>query len=180
MLASKWTGQDVSGWWLSEKLDGCRAFWDPTTCTLRTRGWKPIAAPDWFTANFPAITLDGELFAGYGTLELVKVLVEFPRADDAAWRRVRFMAFDAPTVAAIPVERRFEVAQRIAERAGLGWVQERRCIGAEDARATLAAVVARGGEGLVLRRPGHCYEFGRSRAWQKVKPNCHFASPRVL
>ena len=32
------------------------------------------------------------------------------------------------------------------------------------------AVVAQGGEGLMLRRPGHCYEYGRSNAWLKVKP----------
>ncbi len=170
MLASRWTErQDPAGWWLSEKLDGCRAFWDATTRTLRTRSWRIIRAPRWFVDQFPCVALDGELWAGYGTLELVKRLVEWPHEDAPGWRRVRLMVFDAPTTLAIPVERRLEVAEGIAHRCGLGWIEQRRCGGTEEVRTTLAQVVANGGEGLVLRRPGHCYEFGRSRAWLKVK-----------
>ena len=171
MLASKWTDrQDPAGWWLSEKFDGCRAFWDATTRTLRTRSWLVIRAPAWFVDQFPSVAIDGELWAGYGTLETVKRLVEWPHEDAPEWRQVRFLVFDAPTTLAVPVESRFAVGEAIANRCGLEWVQQRRCNGAEDVRTTLAQVVANGGEGLVLRRPGHCYEFGRSRAWQKVKP----------
>src|SRR5690606_1828645 len=28
LLAHKWEDQDPTGWWMSEKLDGIRAYWD--------------------------------------------------------------------------------------------------------------------------------------------------------
>lgn len=170
MLANRYAGQDVSGWWLSEKLDGCRAFWDHTTRTLRTRSWRAIDAPDFFLANMPQAVLDGELWLGRGTFELAKVLVQFPRRSANLWERMKFMVFDAPTTDAVSVEDRMAKAKELAASAGLGWVEQRKCIGREDAENTMRAVVDAGGEGLMLRRPAHFYEFGRSSAWLKVKP----------
>jgi DNA ligase-1 len=170
MLANRWTGQPVGGWWLSEKLDGCRAFWD-RECFRTKDSWLRIDAPKWLTDRMPRDrAMDGELWGGYGTFQAVRVLVQYQRAADEAWRGVRFMCFDAPTTDAIPVERRWLEARALAEEAGCGWVEQRRCIGAQDAQMSMERIVAAGGEGVVLRRPGHCYEFGRSSAWLKVKP----------
>ena len=36
LLAERWTGEtDITGWWLSEKLDGVRAFWNGRTFLSR-------------------------------------------------------------------------------------------------------------------------------------------------
>lgn len=51
---------DVSQYWVSEKFDGVRAQWDGRS--LRFRGGGRVPAPAWFTANFPAAPLDGELW----------------------------------------------------------------------------------------------------------------------
>jgi hypothetical protein len=56
----------LTDYWVSEKYDGVRGFWDGRT--LRTRGGERIAAPAWFTAGWPATPLDGELWAGRGAL----------------------------------------------------------------------------------------------------------------
>jgi DNA ligase-1 len=168
MLAQKWTGQPVSGWWLSEKFDGCRAFWDGTC--LRTRTWRAIDAPAWFVASLPArVAVDGELWLGRGSFQISSELARFARSADPVWRQARFMAFDVPSCDAIPFEQRIAALAAFANQI-VQVVPVRRCLGADDVRAELAAVVAGGGEGCVVKCPGHCYEFGRSSQWLKVKP----------
>ena len=55
---------DVTGWLLSEKLDGMRCYWNGVD--LRTKNNNKIFAPAWFTEplekNFRSITLDGEIW----------------------------------------------------------------------------------------------------------------------
>ena len=36
MLAHNYIDQDVRGWWMSEKLDGIRAYWDGSKFFTRT------------------------------------------------------------------------------------------------------------------------------------------------
>lgn len=168
MLANRWTGQPVEGWWMSEKFDGVRAFWDGAA--LRTRTWRAMDAPAEFLAAFPrGISLDGELWGGRGTFQIASELSRFARASDAAWSGIRFMVYDWPTCAAVKFEDRVnELSQYVR-----GPIQEvglARCDGVSHAHSALGAVTAAGGEGLMLKRPGHCYSFGRSSDWLKVKP----------
>lgn len=170
MLANRYRDQDPTGLWLSEKLDGCRAFWDGQY--LRTKdSWLPIHAPPTLTASLPkGRALDGELWAGRGTFEVVKVLVQQKRANHPNWANVRYMVFDAPTTASVPLERRWLDATQLAIGSRVQTVAQRICAGLADMQAEFARVLSLGGEGLVLRSPGHFYEFGRSRHWLKVKP----------
>ncbi len=169
MLANRWTGQQVYGWWLSEKLDGVRAFWDGKT--LRTRTWGLIDAPAWFTAGLPqGIAIDGELYGGLGTLAMASNLSRFQWAANAAWRSFRYMVFDAPTTDAVSDETRRAHLATLSLGDFAQIVPQRKCLGYIDAVMTRDEVVAAGGEGLVLRRPGSFYEFGRSSSWLKVKP----------
>ena len=168
MLAERFTSQPVAGWWLSEKFDGVRAFWDGSA--LRTRTWREIVAPAWFTAALPKGTaLDGELWGGYGTFQTASELARFWRHDDPAWRQFRFKLFDVPTTDAVKFENRQANLAAFANEI-VQPVAVRRCACAEDVRAELAAVVRAGGEGLVLKRSGSFYEFGRSCEWLKVTP----------
>lgn len=58
-------GVDVTGWWMSEKLDGVRAYWDPKLQTFISRNGKTFVAPPEFTRGYPKdMSLDGELFGG--------------------------------------------------------------------------------------------------------------------
>ena len=63
LLAENWTdGTDPTGWWMSEKLDGLRAYWDGEGFVSRLG--NRFAAPPWFVEHLPANTLDGELWLG--------------------------------------------------------------------------------------------------------------------
>ena len=169
MLASRWTGQPVAGWWMSEKFDGVRAFWDGKA--LRTRTWRAILAPWWFTAGLPAgVALDGELWGGRGTFQTTSDLSRFDRSEDEAWQTMRLMVFDAPTTDAEPIETRVRLAEQLARGKSVDFVTQSRCADGAFAAAEMARIVRGGGEGIVLKRPGSCYEFGRSVDWLKVKP----------
>ena len=61
LLAERWdNAQDLAGWWLSEKLDGVRAYWDGRQ--FLSRLGNLFHAPDWFVDGFPSVPLDGELW----------------------------------------------------------------------------------------------------------------------
>jgi DNA ligase-1 len=61
MLAQTWEEKiDPAGWWMSEKLDGIRAYWSGTT--LYSRNGNTFVAPDYWKKDLPAVALDGELW----------------------------------------------------------------------------------------------------------------------
>src|SRR5437879_1085254 len=63
LLAESWDGEsDPTGWWMSEKLDGVRAYWDGKQ--FLSRQGNRYFAPDWFVAGLPLEPLDGELWIG--------------------------------------------------------------------------------------------------------------------
>ena len=95
MLATGYVaGIEVGDYWVSEKLDGVRGHWDGRR--LRTRSGLSVEPPAWFTASWPAVPMDGELWIARGRFEQVSTIVRAAAADEVAWRRVRFMVFDLP------------------------------------------------------------------------------------
>src|ERR1700745_3678124 len=95
LLANVWDPSiDPTGWWMSEKYDGLRGYWDGRK--LWSRNGNLIHAPDYFLAELPRdIALDGELWIGYGKFEETVSIVRSETPDDR-WKRVHFMVFDAP------------------------------------------------------------------------------------
>lgn len=55
MLARKWNEDvhDPQGWWMSEKYDGVRAYWNGT-CFI-SRGGNKFFAPQYFTKDLPTV-----------------------------------------------------------------------------------------------------------------------------
>jgi DNA ligase len=106
LLAHAWDNdQDLTGWWISEKLDGVRAFWDGTR--FLSRQGNLFYAPDWFIVGLPTIPLDGELWLGRKTFQRTVSIVR--RQDGGeAWRDILFAIFDAPAVDG-PFEERMQV-----------------------------------------------------------------------
>ena len=159
-LATDWQGENPAGWWLSEKLRGCRAYWDGSR--LWSRGGKVITALEWFTRDLPTVPLDGEIYAGRCKVETTsRLAVQYGRFT----RRCRFVAFDAPSVAGTWNER-----MEAAQRAWRDCVEFRLCFSRHDLIATMRDVQAKGGEGLVIRNPKVSrYEVGRTHNTLKVK-----------
>jgi len=168
MLAESWNGEsDVCGWFMSEKLDGLRALW--TDGRFVSRNGITLPAPEWFKARMPhGETLDGELWCGRGQFQqCVSIVKNTRRGDD--WRYVQFMVFDAPRAAGGWEARMARACAALGASAVARAVGAIPCESAAHVREELRAVESKGGEGLMLRRPGSAYEPRRSRALLKVK-----------
>ncbi|WP_414652495.1 DNA ligase [Hydrogenophaga sp.] len=180
MLANVYRpGVRLDDYWLSEKYDGLRAFWDGQR--LRTRGGETIAAPDWFTAQWPTEPMDGELWAGRGRFEEALSTVRQLTPDDAAWRRIRFMVFDLPTHPGVFTERIHAYGQRVRD-INQAWVQavpQERIGSHAELMARLDRVVREGGEGLMLHRGDAPYRAVRNDDLLKVKTH-EDAEARVI
>jgi DNA ligase-1 len=178
LLAHPWDHvADLTGWWMSEKLDGVRAYWDGARFVSRLG--NEYFAPDWFVASLPPVPLDGELWAGRKKFQrAVSIARRQDRSDD--WRELTYVVFDAPAVDA-PFEQRLAHVQQALDThrpAHARWHPHERCIGLDHLRAELARVEALGGEGLMMRQPSSKYEIGRSWTLRKVK-TFHDAEARV-
>lgn len=161
---------DVSIYWVSEKLDGVRAHWDGRRLIMR--GGSTIQAPAWFTAGFPPVPLDGELWAGRGTFEEVSGTVRRQQPDEAAWRRVRYMVFDMPDPE-LTFDLRLDALRALLDGADNPHIQVVKQFRLEDHAAlmdTLEQVAAAGGEGLMLHRAEARHRAGRSDDLLKLKP----------
>ena len=162
-------GLPLADYWVSEKYDGVRGFWDGRT--LRTRGGETVWAPPWFTAGWPAVAMDGELWAGRGRFAHAQSTTRQQQPDDAAWRDMRFMVFDLPKQAGT-FDERLPVLDRVVKKIGQPWVQavaQKRVATDAALQALLQHTVRAGGEGLMLHRGSSLYQSGRSDDLIKVK-----------
>ena len=171
MLAQVWrTGMPLQDYWVSEKYDGVRGYWDGRQ--LLSRGGIPIKAPAWFTAGWPSTPMDGELWAGRGQFGHAQSTTAQTAPDDAAWQRMRFMVFDLPAAPG-NFDQRLPVLQRTVAALDQSWVQavEQRKLGNEaELQQWLMQIVKNGGEGLVLHKGSAPYRSGRSDDLLKLKP----------
>lgn len=179
LLAERWDGvTDPVGWWLSEKLDGVRAFWDGQRFISRLG--NPFHAPDWFVAGLPETPLDGELWLDRKAFQRAVSIVR--RQDKSEhWRELRYVVFDAPRLEQGFEERLTFIEETLRDRQPAYAVAHthQRCEGLEHLRSELARLEALGGEGLMMRRAGSRYESGRSATLLKVK-SFRDAEARVL
>jgi DNA ligase-1 len=169
LLAESWDGvTDPVGWFLSEKLDGVRAYWDGRQ--FLSRQGNLFHAPDWFLAGLPKVPLDGELWLGRKQFQRA---VSIARRQDKSdlWRELTYVVFDAPAV-----EEGFEARLAFVgdclrqHRPPHARAHEHEvCRGLDHLRQELARLESLGGEGLMLRRAGSRYEGGRSATLLKVK-----------
>jgi DNA ligase 1 len=161
---------DPTGFLVSEKYDGVRAFWDGRT--LRFRSGRSVPAPDWFLARLPAVALDGELWLGRGRFEALSGMVRKATAVDAEWQQIKYMVFELPGAAGSFAERAATISQHVGATRWPALVAVEQTVVADRAglRERLAGVVRAGGEGLMLHRADAPYVSGRSDVLRKLKP----------
>ncbi len=169
LLAHKWDNEtDITGWWMSEKLDGVRAFWNGER--FISRQGNTFVAPDWFVDGLPGDALDGELWMARGAFQKTVSVVR--RQDKSkAWEQIRYLIFDAPRRDEA-FERRIEWIEAMVEDHSPDFalpVAHRPCRGYDHLKEELERVEKLGGEGLMLRQPGSKYVTGRSTTLLKVK-----------
>lgn len=164
------SGIDLADYWVSEKFDGVRGYWNGKV--LVTRGGEVIAAPPWFTQGWPDLPLDGELWAGRGRFARAVSTVRRQQPDDAQWRELRFLVFDVPGSADTFDARRIEL-ERVVAAIGRPWVQavaQTKVRTHAELHALMKRVVSEGGEGLMLHRGASLYRAERSDDLLKFKP----------
>lgn len=170
LLAEEYSNDlDIDGYWLSEKLDGIRAYW--TGSELLTRTGHKIVAPDWFTEPLPEHAMDGELWAGRGGFQQVARTVLDGQPDEEQWREITFMAFDLPFSAGMFPKRYYEleVLVKKLDKRHVKLVEQYPISTDEMLFETLEEISARNGEGLMLRKLDSIYRPGRSDDLIKLK-----------
>ena len=161
---------DLKGWWVSEKLDGVRAWWDGEN--FWSRQGNVYHAPDWFKGRMPAIRLDGELWVGRGkfqqTISAVRKIVPI----DSEWAQVQYMAFDMPLLPGTFDSRLTELRWLHDRTHKPAWlpVSMHRGSTSYDLNNELKSAVADGAEGLMLHRGAAPHRPGRTYDVLKVKP----------
>lgn len=121
MLAHVFKNQSINGWFMSEKLDGVRAYWDGgisrgclakrvpycnvvkdsrlkkevVATGLFSRTGKVIQAPNWWLNELPFLPLDGELYLGRGEFQTLTSIVA-TKDGSKSWDDIKFKVFDSP------------------------------------------------------------------------------------
>ncbi len=144
---------NIGGWFLSEKLDGTRCFWDggisrgvlandvPYANTYKdnrlkeqviatglwSRTGKVIRAPEWWLNNLPCFTLDGELYCGLQGFQTLRKTIANFEPNDSDWKGVSYRVFDSPPPEAVFQSRDIKIRNDYSFRVvnALRWAQNR-------------------------------------------------------
>lgn len=158
--------ESVSDFWISEKLDGVRAFWDGKQ--LRSRSGQWIKLPDYLLKQLPAFALDAELWAGRGQFQRVMQALQ-QNSGSEYWQGIRLMVFDAPQHPGTFNERLRFLQQQLSGTKFVQLLPQQRLQTKAQLDELLQEVVAQGGEGLMLHRSDAFYQSGRVTHLQKLK-----------
>jgi DNA ligase-1 len=161
-------GRDISGWLISEKLDGARGYWDGKQ--LWSKNGKAFHPPAAFIRDLPDFPLEGELWGGRGTFEKTVSIVLKQEPHDG-WLQLKFAIFDVPAASG-GFTRRLEKARDwfAAHPSHHAFVIAQTPVRDEEhLRQELRRVEELGGEGLIVREPDALYTGGRSMEILKVK-----------
>ncbi len=93
LLLKTYKDQNITGWVMSEKLDGVRAYWNGKE--LLSRSGKKIYAPKWFTKDYPPFEIDGELWTKRGDFENIVSIVR-DKTPSKEWKEIKHYIFEVP------------------------------------------------------------------------------------
>jgi len=161
-------GMEVSGWLMSEKLDGVRGYWNGNQ--LLSKNGNLLHPPIEFLKNFPPFALEGELWAGRGKFQQTVSIVR-KQQPHAGWRELRFAIFDVPKAPGGFLQRLHKAKDWFGNHPTrfVFVIPQRPVRNARQLEAELKRVEALGGEGLIIRKPNALYTSGRSPEIRKVK-----------
>jgi DNA ligase-1 len=161
-------GRDISGWLISEKLDGVRGYWDGEQ--LWSKNGKIFHPPEAFVKGLPDFALEGELWSGRGAFEKTVSIVRKAQAHDG-WLQLKFAIFDVPRVKGSFIQRIGKARDWFtAHPSPHAFVISQTLVRNEEhLQQELRRVERLGGEGLIVRNPDALYSGGRSTEILKVK-----------
>ncbi len=161
-------GLDVSGWLMSEKLDGVRGYWDGHQ--LLSKNGTVLAPSPAFIHNFPTFPVEGELWGGRAGFARTVAIVKKQQPHDG-WLQLKFAIFDVPhEPGAFPV--RIDKARTwfASHPSPYAFVIPQTMVRDQaHLHQELVRIEGLGGEGIIVRRPEALYAAGRSPDIRKVK-----------
>tara|TARA_B100001094_G_C18196322_1_gene811501 strand:+ start:2785 stop:3570 length:786 start_codon:yes stop_codon:yes gene_type:complete len=160
---------DVSQYYVSEKYDGVRAYWDGRN--LYTRTGRQIHPPLSWVKGWPSQPLDGELWLGRGHFENISGLVHRSKTHPRDWQKVRFMVFDMPNSEGSFAQRLKAMQQLFVSlsNVSLTLVPQRAIKDKKALQLWLYQLVEQGAEGVMLKRKDSPYRAGYSLDLVKLK-----------
>lgn len=166
MLLSEYKDENLSGWFMSEKLDGVRAIWDGEN--LVSRNNNKFAAPKFFIENFPKTKLDGELYTKRGDFEKIASITSKLTPSDE-WKELKFYIFDLPEFDGNFSQKYEKMVQISISSKFIEAIPQIKVKNNDEVFKFLDEVVNDGGEGVVVREPNLTYENKRSTKILKIK-----------
>ena len=164
--AKIYNDQNISGWVMSEKLDGIRGYWDGNA--LYTKSGKKLSPPTGFIKNFPPFALDGELWSKRQDFEAVQSKV---LKHDSQWEEISYNIFEVPQAEGnffTRLDRAKEWFKKHPNR-HVRIIEQHVCKNTKSLNNYLDDIVAKGGEGVMIKDPALDYIAGRTAAILKVK-----------
>ncbi len=163
LLLNKYTDDiNVTTWYMSEKLDGVRAYWDGEK--LISRNGKIFKAPQFFTKDFLRIELDGELWTKRGEFSRISSIVN-TKLSKLEWKELTYNVFEVPNAVGTLKERLSVVKKSKYIRV----IKQIKVKNKKHLDAFLKSVEKKGGEGIVVRDGNLAYYTGRNNNALKVK-----------
>ncbi|MGB0936334.1 MAG: DNA ligase [Colwellia sp.] len=171
----------IDKYWVSEKLDGMRGYWDGTR--LISKQGHLIPTPYWFTLNWPKLAMDGELWIKRDSFQALMSCIKtklplreytlqtLPASSNSCWQEIRFMIFDLPNHTG-DFSQRIEAMKEIIEQHPsdyLSMIKQFKLESNEQLHQMLEKIVANQAEGLMLHLGSSYYQQGRTSALLKVK-----------
>lgn len=159
---------DVTGWLMSEKLDGIRAYWDGEK--LISRGGRVFDVPGWFVRNFPPFAIDGELWTKRDDFEHIASIVN-TRHPHSGWKEITYNIFDVPNTRGGLMQRlqRLQGHLNVHPDSRIRIIPQRMVRNKQELKNFFNEIIRGKGEGVVLRKPDVPYYVGRKSESLKYK-----------
>ena len=164
LLLKVYKDQNITGWVMSEKLDGIRAYWDGKH--LISRGGKIIHAPKWFIKDYPSFPIDGELWSKRGDFENISSIVR-DKTPSKKWSEIKHYIFEVPNAKSGLFERLEKVKPYVGKHIKI--IKQIPIKSKKHMQNFLHQIEAKGGEGIVVRDPNVPYINKRTSKALKVK-----------
>ena len=159
---------EINGWYMSEKLDGIRAYWNGKE--LLSKNGNKIHTPTWFIKDFPKFELDGELWTKRNDFENIQnIVLDKTPSDD--WKNITYNIFEVPNQKG-NFDERLKVLKNwlnINESKYIRIIQQIECKNKKHLERYLEKLLNKKAEGVILKNPKLTYFKGRNSNILKVK-----------
>jgi DNA ligase-1 len=160
--------QNISGWYMSEKLDGIRGYWDGKK--LLSKNGNEIFVPKHFTKNFPPFSLDGELWSKRADFEFIQNTV-LDKAPSKDWEKITYNIFEVPDTKGDFLKRLGKAKKWFEKHPNkyINIIKQIQCKDEEHLQEYLQSIISLNGEGVIVKDGSKEHHTGRSPHILKVK-----------